>query len=123
MPKNQRFFQSMVLQGAACGLAAAILFGLSSPLAKLFLLGSDPVLLVALLYLGAGIGLLLFERLVPGSGTASRIRHETPLNREDARLLLGILITGGVLGPILLLSLGSGSRRYLGRIYKAWTAL
>lgn len=103
MPKNQRFFQTMVLQGAACGFAAAILFGLSSPLAKLLLLESDPVPLAALLYLGAGIGLLLFEQLVPGSGTASRFRHETPVKREDAGLLLGILMTGGVLGPILLL--------------------
>lgn len=92
----------MVLQGAACGLAAAILFGLSSPLAKLLLRESDPVPLAALLYLGAGIGLLLFERLMPGSGTAGQIRHETPLKREDAGLLLGILMTGGVLGPILL---------------------
>ena len=103
MPKNRQFFQKTVLQGAACGLAAAVLFGLSSPLAKLLLQESDPVPLAALLYLGAGTGLVLFGRLVPGSVAVNRFRDETPVKREDVGFLLGLLMTGGVLGPILLL--------------------
>ena len=49
-------------QGAFFGLAAALLFGISPPFAKLLLPESGPMVTAGLLYLGAGLGLLLFER-------------------------------------------------------------
>jgi hypothetical protein len=45
----------------ACGLGAAVLFGLSPPLAKLLLPATPPVLLAGLLYLSAGLGLSLIR--------------------------------------------------------------
>ena len=48
-------------QGACFGLTAALLFGISPPVAKLLLPESGPMLTAGLLYLGAGLGLLLFE--------------------------------------------------------------
>ena len=48
------------MRGGALGLAAAALFGMSAPFAKLLLPGSSPLMLAALLYLGAGVALTLF---------------------------------------------------------------
>ena len=68
-------------RGAAFGLAAAVLFGASAPLARLLLASAEPLMLAALLYLGAGAGLsfyrLVFERAVG--------RH-APVTRADLAL-------------------------------------
>jgi len=88
-------------RGATLGLAAAILFGLSSPLTKLLLSEIDPLMMVALLYLGAGGGLMLYELV---SGTfRDNDRREAPMRREDLPLVLGILVAGGIVGPFLML--------------------
>ena len=60
----------------AAALAAALLFGAGTPLAKLLLVDTGPWLLAALLYLGSGVGLWLVRRvrrapavlLPPGQG-------------------------------------------------------
>ncbi|MDD4308679.1 MAG: DMT family transporter [Thermoplasmata archaeon] len=85
----------------AYALAAAALFGASAPLAKLLLGGIRPVPLSSLLYLGSGIGLLLFmqaSRLVPGAR-----KREAPLGRTDIPWLAGAILSGGVAAPIALL--------------------
>ncbi len=82
-------------------LLAAILFGLSAPLAKTLLGEVQPILLAALLYLGSGAGsflLLLFQYTRKGGTTI-----EAHLNRFDAPWLLGAILTGGVAAPILML--------------------
>jgi len=85
-------------RGAAYGIAAAMLFGLSAPLSKRLLLDTPPLLLASLLYLGAGIGLLLVAPLAP-----RRDRREAPLRRADVPMLAGIVVTGGILGPLFML--------------------
>jgi len=82
-------------------LLAAILFGASAPLAKLLLGQIDPVLLAALLYLGSGLGVLLFKVLLhqrPTEGNA-----EARIQRADLPWLAGAVVAGGLLAPILLL--------------------
>ena len=88
-------------RGAAAGLAAAALFGLSTPLAKLLLPGTGPVMLAALLYLGAGTGLALATAIRRRRGGAEQ--REAPVRAADAWLLAGVILCGGVLGPILML--------------------
>jgi drug/metabolite transporter (DMT)-like permease len=59
-------------------------------------------MLAGLLYLGAGLGLLA-ARLVSrwsGIGDAGREAH---LRRSDLALLLGVIVTGGMVGPVLML--------------------
>src|SRR6516165_5871038 len=89
-------------RGAALALAAAALFGLSTPVAKILLTRLDPLLLAALLYLGCGIGLAVFRfaRGLFGPGPAG----EALPGRADWPWLLGAIFCGGVLGPILLLT-------------------
>ncbi len=83
-------------RGVLSGLGAAILFGLSTPVAKLLLPGSGPFMLAGLLYLGSGLGLLV---LAPLRGAPA----EAPLGREDAVPLLGVVVAGGVVAPLLLM--------------------
>ena len=81
--------------GIAATLLAALLFGAGTPLAKLLLGQTSPWLLAALLYLGSGIGLWLVRR-VRGSPAVSLPRQELPW-------LIGAVVAGGMLGPVLLM--------------------
>ena len=81
--------------GIFAALAAALLFGASTPLAKLLLGEASPWLLAGLLYLGSGLGLgavLLLKR--PPS-------RSLPGNEKAA--LAGAILAGGVVGPLLLM--------------------
>ncbi len=83
-------------KGAAIGLVAALLFGTSTPIAKLLLPGSGPFMMAGLLYLGSGLGLLAIQPLRPR-------RREAPLRRRDAIPLAAVVLAGGVAGPVLLM--------------------
>ncbi len=78
-------------------LGAAVLFGLSTPIAKALLHGGSPVLLAGLLYLGSGVGLGLV-RLLRDRGW----RAPAMPGSEWLWLLLAVGF-GGVLGPVALL--------------------
>jgi drug/metabolite transporter (DMT)-like permease len=87
--------------GVRNALLAALLFGASAPLAKVFLHNLSPVELAGALYLGSGIGLALWRwsrryRRDPAS-------REPALKRSDWVWLGGAIFSGGVVGPILLM--------------------
>ncbi len=88
------------LQGGLCGLAAAALFGASTPLLKLLVPETGAVMLAGLLYVGAAAGVWVYERGLRAMGHA---RHEAPLRRADLFPALGVVLCGGVAGPILML--------------------
>lgn len=77
-------------------LAAAALFGASTPLVKLLVGELSPLLLAGLLYLGSGIGLAAI-RLVRDRGW-----KPGGLAEGEWPWLAGAIIFGGVLGPALL---------------------
>lgn len=78
-------------------LLAALLFGASTPLAKLLLGELPPILLAGLLYLGSGFGLAAARLL--------RDRGWTPAGLLPAEWpwLAGAILFGGVLGPVALM--------------------
>jgi drug/metabolite transporter (DMT)-like permease len=78
-------------------LAAAALFGASTPFAKLLGLDVSPVLLAGLLYLGSGLGLTIV-RLVRDRGW-----KRVGLASSEWPWLLGAIAFGGVLGPVALM--------------------
>src|SRR5262245_2881229 len=82
-------------RGALLGFAAAASFGVSAPLSKRLLIDVSPQLLAGLLYLGAFCALSAVPRRVR--------RDETPLRRGDVPSLIGVIVLGGVLAPVLLL--------------------
>ena len=78
-------------------LFAAALFGASTPFAKLLVGDMPPVLLAGLLYLGSGVGLTVI-RLIRDRGWQS-----SGLPSKDWPWLLGAILFGGVLGPVVLM--------------------
>ena len=86
--------------GILFALSSALLFGVSTPFAKLLLGALDPWTLAGLLYLGSGLGLaaLRIGRQVVGHPAA-----QTPLRLADLPWLTGVVLAGGVIGPVLLM--------------------
>ncbi|WLH83391.1 DMT family transporter [Pseudomonas sp. FP2338] len=78
-------------------LAAAALFGASTPLAKNLGLNLSPVLLAGLLYLGSGLGLACV-RLIRDRGW-----KPSGLTRPEWPWLLGAIAFGGIFGPVALM--------------------
>ena len=82
-------------RGVQAALLAAVLFGAGTPIAKLLLGDVSPWLLAGLLYCGSGLGLGLI-RLIRDSSAERLQRHEMPP-------LVGAVLFGGVIGPVLLM--------------------
>lgn len=82
--------------GVLAALGAAALFGAGTPVAKLLLAHASPWLLAGLLYLGSGTGLWLWRLL----SRAPAVR----LHRSELGWLAGAVVSGGMLGPLLLMT-------------------
>jgi drug/metabolite transporter (DMT)-like permease len=78
-------------------LTAAAFFGASFPLSKLLLRDLGPVGLAGLLYLSSGLGVGALRLALRSA------RGEASLQRTDLGWLAGVVLAGGVAGPILLL--------------------
>jgi drug/metabolite transporter (DMT)-like permease len=92
---------SLAWPGAPLGILSAVLFGASTPLAKLLLGGGvNPWLLAGVLYLGSGLGLSVVHtaRRFTGIGPV-----EVSLTRADLPWLGLVVLTGGAIGPVLLM--------------------
>jgi drug/metabolite transporter (DMT)-like permease len=91
----------MSIRSATPALTAALLFGASTPLAKLLVGNMPPLLLAGLLYLGSGLGLgaLLLIRRAKDPEAARQMR----IPRRELPWLLGAILFGGVIGPALLM--------------------
>jgi drug/metabolite transporter (DMT)-like permease len=85
-------------------LLSAGLFGVSTPAAKALLGTIDPAILAGLLYCGAGLGVAMLRRagrrlvlIQPGA-------PEVPLKRQHVPWLVGAIVSGGIVGPVLLMT-------------------
>jgi len=81
-------------------LGAALLFGASTPAAKVLVGQLAPQLLAGLLYLGSGAGLSVLSLLSRAFGGPGK---EAALRRLDLPWLAGAVLFGGVIGPLLLM--------------------
>lgn len=87
-------------RGPFYALVAALLFGASTPFSKILLKRLEPTLLAGLLYLGSGTGLTLcvwLRRIFKKNAREARLRS------ADLPWLVGATLSGGVIGPLLLL--------------------
>lgn len=90
------------LRGPLSAIVAAVLFGLSPPLAKWLLGETHPQLVAGLLYLGSGAGLGL---ALIGRRTLVATRESRPsLAGREWAWLAGAIFFGGVVGPVLLMT-------------------
>jgi drug/metabolite transporter (DMT)-like permease len=86
---------SVILGPLAVALLAAALFGAATPASKWLLGALTPLQLAGLLYLGAALGV---------APAVLRARSRAlPCDRTGRRRLLGAVVLGGGLGPVLLL--------------------
>jgi drug/metabolite transporter (DMT)-like permease len=81
--------------GVYCALAGALLFGASTPVAKLLMGELAPILLAGLLYAGSGAGLTVWLLV--------RRARALALPRADYPWLAGAVLAGGIIGPVLLM--------------------
>jgi len=87
-------------RGIVAALSAAVLFGLSTPIAKALVGGMSPLLLAGLLYSGSGIGLALI--LMTRVMATARVNITRPRGMEIL-WLLGAIAAGGAVAPYLLM--------------------
>ena len=88
-------------RSVAAALGAAVLFGVTVPLAKRALGGESPWLVAGLLYLGSGLGLGVFALLQ---------RRRWTMAASDIPWLAGAILSGGIVSPVLLMvGLGRGT--------------
>ena len=74
---------------------AAALYALSVPVGKVLLDHAGAAMMAAFLYLGAGLGLALWGRIVPD-------REASPITRQDIPYILGMILLD-IAAPILLM--------------------
>ena len=86
---------SLPLNALPAALVAALLFGAATPLAKLLLGPFDPWMLAGVLYLGSGLGLAVVRTVRRAPGAA--------VPRCDWPWLAGAIVSGGAVGPALLM--------------------
>ena len=98
--KFKSCYKNNMHPGILLALLSAVLFGASTPLAKMMLRNVDPWMMAGTLYLGAGLGLAV----VHFSRSALRLPAvEAPLRRSDAPWLAAVILAGGILGPLFLM--------------------
>ncbi len=86
-------------RGIAAALGAAVLFGLSTPIAKILLANTTPLLLAGILYTGSGIGLAI---ILAFRSLSAKTSISWPHGIE-VLWLLGASVIGGAVAPYLLL--------------------
>jgi len=87
-------------RGPTFALAAAALFGLSTPFAKLIGEDLNAFLLAGLLYLGSGLGLAVWRYGLRGAADGPK---EAVLQRADLSWMAAVVLFGGILGPAFLM--------------------
>lgn len=88
----------MPLAGVAYACLSALLFGLTTPIAKLLLATSSPFMLAGLLYAGSGTGLLIWQLVTKKSAGQEAAKFSLP----DFRWLTLVILFGGIVAPVLL---------------------
>ena len=87
------------LQAVSYAILAALLYGISSPLSKLLLVEIAPTLMAALLYLGAGIGMLVINII---KIAAKKEQLEARITMKEMPFVLGMILLD-IIAPIFLM--------------------
>lgn len=96
-----RSSKSELRKGIIFALLASLLFGASTPLAKVLLEKVQPVLLAGLFYLGSGVGLFIWQMV--SRMFKKTAQSEAALQKSDLPWLTGAIFAGGLCGPVLLM--------------------
>jgi len=94
---DQHHIHARGSSGTGAALLSALLFGITTPLAKQLLTGAHPLLIAGLLYAGSGLGLTLLVLI------QDRGRFSLGLARSDIPWLTAAVVFGGIIAPALLM--------------------
>jgi drug/metabolite transporter (DMT)-like permease len=89
--------KNMKIISIVMGLLAGLLFGIATPLSKLTLFHLNSFQLAGLLYIGAAIAFL------PYVVRNRTIKISTLIKTGKKKYLIGIIVFGGLLGPLFLM--------------------
>ena len=78
---------------------AALLFGISSPVSKILLIEIPPTLMAALLYLGAGLGMIFISLI---KRVKSKEQKEAKITKKELPFVLGMILLD-IAAPIFLM--------------------
>jgi len=105
-PKTQmQKTQGHKLKPIGMAILAAALYGISAPVSKLLLVELSPTMMAALLYLGAGFGMLLvnvIRSLRNARGRSMAAGSEARMTRQELPYALGMIVLD-ILAPICLM--------------------
>lgn len=97
MTSNKHKNKSMSAVGFA--ILAALLYGISAPASKLLLKELSPTMMAALLYLGAGLGMLFINIFLTIGGVE---KSEARMTKKDLPFIIGMILLD-IAAPILLM--------------------
>lgn len=89
-----------IIKATGLAIAAAVLYAMSSPFSKILLDDISPTMMASLLYLGAGMGLLITAFIRKMTGKRS---NEIPLDRSDLPFTIAMIVLD-IIAPILLMT-------------------
>lgn len=78
-------------------IGATVLFGTATPLLKILVDGMSPLILIALLSVGSGVGILCWRMVSEPHYTRERL----PVSRRQMSLLAGTIVIGGFVAPVI----------------------
>jgi drug/metabolite transporter (DMT)-like permease len=87
--------------GVVYGLAAALLFAIATPIAKILLAQVSPLMLAALFYCGSGSGLLavaIWRRVTRPQSAAHHL-----IEKSEIKWLVPAIVFGGILAPVAMM--------------------
>ena len=87
------------LRSVSYAIMAALLYGVSPPVSKVLLLKLNPTLMAALLYLGAGFGMLLINL---GQVVLKKEKKEAKMTQSELLYILGMIVLD-IMAPIFLM--------------------
>jgi len=89
------------MRGVIYALSASFLFGITTPVAKILLHNSMPVLLAGLFYIGSGVGLTICLLTVQKMKFS---KSGPSLRKNEMPCLAGAIFSGGIVAPVLLMT-------------------
>ena len=87
--------------GVRNALLAALLFGASTPAAKIFLRSLSPLEAAGALYLGSGLGLAIWRSARRFRRDA--VKREPLVGHSELGWLIGAIVSGGIVASVLLM--------------------
>ncbi|MCA0386602.1 MAG: DMT family transporter [Firmicutes bacterium] len=97
--KNQFIWRDRKLKAVSYAILAALLYGISSPVSKILLVEIPPTLMAALLYLGAGIGMVIINLY---NVLSRREQLEARMTVKEMPYIVGMILLD-IAAPIFLM--------------------